>query len=369
MACGLAETVGMAAAVGAAGMTVAVVGEPHDVLSATTTIGLAVLGGVVEGLAVGLVQYRLLRAWLPRLEARRWVGVTVLAAALGWLLGMLPSTLAQWASAGSAGSGSAATTSGPPLWLMPLAGLALGAMMGVGFGAAQAWALRGQVAHPGRWVLANGLGWSLALAVIMTGAAIPSGPWSWPRLLSLGLVTGGTAGLAVGGVTGLFLPALDEVVELPDRLVNRLVCWVLRSPAHRVFSGALVELRMIGRRTGRLRAVPVQYAQADDRLVVWPAHGEQKVWWRNLSAGQSIDVVLRGEVVPAYGCAVPANAAQRPDAEHTYRSRFPRADVQRDDVLVDVRLTARNPEGPDQPSESGQSGQGDRSASANRSSA
>jgi len=332
----------MAAAALAAGIGLAWVGEPHSLLSVGATMSLAVLGGVVEGLAVGIVQFHLLSPWLPQLAARRWVGVTVAAAAAGWFLGMLYPTLSSWLSSDAATSSS--TTGGPPLWLMPLAGLALGAVMGVGFGAAQMWALRGCVAHPGRWVPANALGWAAALAVIMTGAAVPSGPWPLVELLALGMATGILAGLAVGAVTALFLPSLDDPTPLPTSRVNHLVSWLLRSPAHRVLSGAVVELRLIGRRTRSIRPVPVQYAQSGDRLVVWPAHAPEKLWWRNLSEPAPVDVVLRGEVRSGIGRVVPAGGLDHPTAAAAYCQRFHRADVAAGDVLVVVDLVHDQPD-------------------------
>jgi hypothetical protein len=336
-ACGLAETLGMAAAALAALLAITWVGEPHDAASAVTTVVLAVLGGVVEGVAVGAVQFWLLRDWLPALVGRRWIGATVFAAALGWLLGMLPPTIAQWSSSESAGPTSGGGV-GPPLWLMPLAGLALGAVMGAGFGAAQMWALRGVVVHPGRWVPANSLGWSLALAVMMTGAALPGAAGSWLPLAALGAATGLLAGLAVGAATGLFLPSLTETAPLPSSAANRLVCWMLRSPAHRLLSGALVELRVVGRRSGRLLILPVQYAAVQDSLVMWPAHPAQKTWWRNFTTTTAVDVVVKGMTRSGGGRLVTPQDLGHGAAAQLYRCRFPRAKLGTGDLLVVVDL-------------------------------
>ena len=136
----------MASAAVAAGLAFGVVGEPSDPAGAAATLGLATLGGLVEGLAVGLFQHAVLHPWLTELTRRRWVGATVAVAVTGWFLGMLPSTLI---SLDGAGEDATASDLGPPLWVMPFVGVVVGLFAGAVFGAAQAWALRGHVARPG----------------------------------------------------------------------------------------------------------------------------------------------------------------------------------------------------------------------------
>lgn len=335
LACGAAETLGMAAAAGTAGLLLATVGEPHDWPSALTVWLGSIAGGAVEGLAVGAVQLWVLRPWLPRLPAPRWVLVTVAVALLGWALGMAFPALVAWRLE-TASDGGAAT--GPPLWLMALGGAAMGLVFGAGFGAAQAAVLRGHVARPWRWVTANALGWAAAMAVMMTGASAPSGPWPWPELLALGAATGILAGLAIGAVTGLFLPALDDVAPRGGPVANRAVLWLLRSPAHRLVSGALVDLRYTGARSGRQYALPVQYAEDNQRLVVWPGHPERKRWWRSLRAPAAVEVTLRGVLRRGSARVVERSDAAYAAALRTYGIRFPRARPGHEDPLVVVDL-------------------------------
>jgi len=327
----------MAAAATAAGLTMAAVGEPHDLPSAAVTVGGMVAGGVVEGLAVGWLQFLVLRRWLPQLRARAWVGVTVAVAAGGWLLGSLPATLASLAADGDRGGDAAAT--GPPTWLMPIAGLVVGLLMGAVFGWAQARVLRGHVARPRRWVLANALGWGAALTVIFTGASLPSGPWPWPPLLALGVATGVLAGVAIGSVTGLFLPSLVDEAPPGGTRVNRFVLFGLRSPAHRLLSRSLADLRYTGARSGRRYALPVQYARLGDRrLVVWPGHPQAKVWWRSLVDPAPVEVGLAGETTHGQGRVLRPNEPGYADALTAYRSRWPRVTPGPDDPLVVIEL-------------------------------
>jgi deazaflavin-dependent oxidoreductase (nitroreductase family) len=77
---------------------------------------------------------------------------------------------------------------------------------------------------------------------------------------------------------------------------NSVVLAVLRSPAHRLLSGMVIELRYTGRRSGRHYALPVQYARAGDRLVVAPQAADSKMWWRNFLTAQPVTVRLRGQL-------------------------------------------------------------------------
>jgi hypothetical protein len=54
-------------------------------------LALAMVGGALEGAALASGQYLGMRAGRP--PAWRWIGATALAAALAWVLGMMPSTL------------------------------------------------------------------------------------------------------------------------------------------------------------------------------------------------------------------------------------------------------------------------------------
>lgn len=339
LACGAGETVGMAAAAGTAGLLLATVGEPHDWPSAFAVWAGSIAGGAVEGLAVGLFQLWVLRPWLPALPGRRWVWVTVVVAMAGWALGMAGPALVFWrvTDSGTAG-GDQAAAAGPPLWVMPLAGAAMGLLLGAVFGTAQARVLRGHVARPQRWIAANSAGWAAALAVMMTGASIPSGPWPWRQLLALGALTGVLAGLAIGAVTGLFLPALDDEGPAGGTAVNRAVLWLLRSAAHGLLSGVLVDLRYTGVRSGRRYALPVQYARDGERLVVWPGHPLSKSWWRSLGEPAPVEVRLRGEVRRGVGRVLRHSDPGYSAALRAYRARFPRAHPEPEDPLVVVDL-------------------------------
>ncbi|CUR56187.1 conserved membrane hypothetical protein [metagenome] len=199
VACALAETVGMTAAASAARYA------DHLLQDRTaTTVGVSatviIVGGLMEGTALGVAQGVVLRRAVPSVRFRLYVLVTVLVAGLGWAAGSLPSL-----------SSTAATSSASPAWWwMVLAGAGLGLAMGPWLGGAQALVLRRSVPRPGRWVLANTLAWPPAMAVLMVGASIPSATWSTPAVVAWAVPVGALAGSVLGAVLGLRARSLTE---------------------------------------------------------------------------------------------------------------------------------------------------------------
>jgi len=105
---------------------------------------------------------------------------------------------------------------------------------------------------------------------------------------------------------------------------NSLVLAVLRSPVHFLLSGAAIELRYVGRRSGRHYVLPVQYARDEERLVVLPQHAESKTWWRNFLAPQPVSVRLRGRLHAGIARVVrPGDPAWEEDRQ-LYESRWRR---------------------------------------------
>jgi F420H(2)-dependent quinone reductase len=75
---------------------------------------------------------------------------------------------------------------------------------------------------------------------------------------------------------------------------NAVVLAVLRSPARLLLQKRVCALRLLGRRTGRLLQLPVQYARVPDGVVVVAGRGAGKNWWRNLRDPRPVDVWLDG---------------------------------------------------------------------------
>jgi hypothetical protein len=95
----------------------------------------------------------------------------------------------------------------------------------------------------------------------------------------------------------------DRFVPVAYRPLNVLMRALLRSRLHAIASWWVVELRITGRRTGRVYAVPTSYRlvrEADGRPneqeVVEVCLSRERRWWRNLSTGGETGLLLRGRM-------------------------------------------------------------------------
>jgi deazaflavin-dependent oxidoreductase (nitroreductase family) len=322
VACAVAEAIGMTAAAGAARSAMALEdrGAAH---AAAWGLTIVVAGGLVEGSALGWLQARSLARVLGPIGRRRWLVATVVVAGLGWAAVSAPAVLA--------GDDDGAQ---PPLVLVLLGAVGLGATMGAVLGAAQGWALRHRVRHPWRWVIGSATGWAVAMPVVFLGASVVPGSWAWWLVVPVGTVTGAVAGSVLGVASGPFLGTLDGPAW-HHRLVLRILSSRLaRTPAGAV-DGGLVALRVTGRRTGRAYRFPVEAAWwHSDRLVVLPGHSERKTWWRNLEARPEVEVLLGAEWIPARAILLRPGDAERPAALDAYAARFPSARASADPLVV-----------------------------------
>jgi hypothetical protein len=153
--------------------------------------GSQVLVGLGMGTGIGLLQGRAIRPLLPRPAA--WRASCIVGLALPFLVTDLAPAVGRELP-----------------YSLPLA-VALGGLL---IGVWQAFLLRPHVQAPGWWILANGVGWTLAAGMALLadswvrGQAIRGVPGA---LLYLGLVAGG--GLILGLVTGVVLPRLLRPIK------------------------------------------------------------------------------------------------------------------------------------------------------------
>ena len=316
-ACAAAETVGLAAAAGAAVLA--------DGLSGPPALGVVVAGGLVEGTALGLAQASVLSRIAPALSRVRYLAATVVVAGLGWAAASAPSVVG--------GGGDAEQ---PPVLLVVLGAVALGLVLGAVLGAAQAVTLRGAVRHPVRWVVANAAAWPLAMALIFLGAMSPGTGWPAGGVIAMGALTGAVAGAALGLVSGLFLPTLSGVSAS-----SRAVLALLASSHPSGLQRALIGLGVRGRVSGRRYRFPVQYAVAPGGLAVLPGRPERKTWWRNLATTPTIVEVLReGVWAPASARLVEPEEPAYQRVLAAYLERWPDTPAAPDQPVVLVRLGA-----------------------------
>jgi len=193
-ACALGEAVGLTFS----GLVAAVVGsifapefgEPSPWLLR----GLMVFAGFFEGACVGGAQAAILRQRFPELSAPKFTVATGVGMALGWALGSFV-------------AGGSDDFLSPNLGTMLVFALASGVGLGAILGTAQAMLLRHHTRAARRWIVANVIGWALAMVISYFGTnAMPGGAYG-PGALGVLLVTGAAMGMVVGVATALMAPS------------------------------------------------------------------------------------------------------------------------------------------------------------------
>jgi hypothetical protein len=202
LACTAGELVGIAVATGAALAINSWIGEPRSVGARLSTLGVFAAVGALEGGALAGFQWSVLRARLPRLRAREWVGVSVALAVAGWLIGMTPSLFLY---------NDAPPQAEPGLDVILSAAAIAGAVAGLCFGLVQWMVLRRYAKHASRWIWIHMPAWALALSAIFLGASVPdAGSPAW--FIAVAGVAGGLlGGVLLGAVTGLVARELQPV--------------------------------------------------------------------------------------------------------------------------------------------------------------
>lgn len=206
---GLGATFGLGYVVGpaadAAGTAMAVVGAG---------LVMVVAGTLFEGVVVGLAQGWVLTDALGALALRDWVRATALGAFLAWLLGMIPSTIAQLTADPTAAAEAPAMVGGEVLVLAAVLGLVLGPIL-----ALPQWAvLRRHVARAGWWIAANAGAWAVGMMVVFAGAGALAEDGSRAGFAAVLLTSFLVAGAAVGTVHGAVLVRLLKAPGPPAQL-------------------------------------------------------------------------------------------------------------------------------------------------------
>jgi hypothetical protein len=321
--CALAEAVGMTAAAAASRTGDRLVGAPATAAESAVLVALAVAGGVVEALALGVAMAGPLAALAPTLPRGRWVTVTTAVAGLSWAAGSVPAALQSDDGAATAGT--------PPLGLILLAAAAIGLGTGALLGAAQALVVRGHVRHPWRWCAASTAAWPLPMAVIFAGAGTAGAGWPAWQVLLLAAATGAGAGGLLGLVLGRLAPTLTGL-SASSRLVLRLLG---HSRTAAVLPG-VVGLAVRGRRTGVWHTLPVMTAPDGDELVVLVGHPDRKQWWHNLTWPTKVRVLRDGGWHDATARAVLPGDPSHPQAYVAYTARSRRTGPPTDSTFVRI---------------------------------
>jgi len=79
---------------------------------------------------------------------------------------------------------------------------------------------------------------------------------------------------------------------------NTFISWVLRSPFHGLLSNGMMLITVTGRKTGKKYTTPVGYYQQDGCL--WILTSRDRQWWRNVTNGTEVSVLLKKKPVQGF---------------------------------------------------------------------
>ena len=181
-ACSVGEAIGYGVAALAAGVSLLLF--PDDPNSFGPMV-LLVLGGLLEGAVLGTAQAFHWAALRP--VRRQWITATAAVAAVGWGLTGLGQGMA-----GDQGS------SPPDWWLVVLLAALLGAVLGAIFGWVQGSLVRRRARSRPGWVLANTVGWALAMPILFWAPMNIPADAGLVQFVGYGMLSGVLGGLVVG---------------------------------------------------------------------------------------------------------------------------------------------------------------------------
>ena len=198
----VAEVVGLGLTLGLTGLVIGRLESIGGAAGVALAFAAAVLSGVIEATIVGLAQWWAMHPWLPQITRRAWWLATLVGALLAYVLGYLPSTIINLMQTNDTAT---ATMSEPPQAVVLLLAAGLGAVAGAVLSFAQYFALRGRVAHAGRWIPANMLAWAVGMPLIFWAIDLAFKlPQRW-QAVALMVVALLLMGAVVGAIHGAVL--------------------------------------------------------------------------------------------------------------------------------------------------------------------
>ena len=198
--CGIGELIGITAAAMIAVTVNQFLGKPETAGDKLLGLIIMLFAGLIEGFILGTLQWKVLKIKFNKIPYSKWVGFTILVAMIGWLIGTIASLflieIEQIPDEALVE---------PTITQTILYATGLGLLLGAMFGYFQWLVFRQYALKTFKWIWANALGWAMAMAVIFYFAALPQPSTPTSTVLLYGGIGGVLAGLAVGGITGIFL--------------------------------------------------------------------------------------------------------------------------------------------------------------------
>lgn len=200
--CAMAEFLGIGAAALWYGGANVLLGEPQPIAARVGAWIVMTLAAVPEGLILGGLQAIGLRWFFRSVPVRRWIVATTAVGLIGWAIGtFIPLFVVAEHSPQTGPEPGLATTAS----FAALFGLAIGTVLGL----AQALVLpagpRGKLAL----IIANSIGWAVALPMIYVAVQIGADFSALPLRLLAWVIGGLAGGIAIGFATASALRILE----------------------------------------------------------------------------------------------------------------------------------------------------------------
>lgn len=164
-------------------------------LTTVNTVALLHIVGALEGIALGLAQWLVLRRYVKHVGW--WILATMIGAIAAWLIGLQVTVILILIFSKSA----FVTTSAALLKAV----FGLGVWVGTVLGFSQWLVLRTHVRRGALWIVANAFAWGVGLLVAWVGATLVNPGELRFEIALVGIATGVTIGVVVGAITGLVL--------------------------------------------------------------------------------------------------------------------------------------------------------------------
>ena len=104
------------------------------------------------------------------------------------------------------------------------------------------------------------------------------------------------------------------------RILNPVMEFILKSPAHSLVSGGIMIITFKGKRTSREYSTPISYYADEDGWVTCFTHAN---WWRNFQDGAEVKLRIRGENYQGFAEAVPDDIDQKSRALTKMLTKIP----------------------------------------------
>lgn len=176
-----------------------------------------VLAGLCEGAVLGYLQWGALRRTYLSLRASDCMRATMIVAAAGWFLGMLPSTFLTGPSDPNLGG----TAWEPPVAVVLSGAAVFGGIAGAAFGWAQWRVLRLHADRAYLWIWTNAIGWAMGLPWSYLAGSLADVSRSVASMIVVGAIAGALMGLSVAVPTGLALRRMPPRLAASGVQVSR----------------------------------------------------------------------------------------------------------------------------------------------------